>query len=569
MDSGHFVVFFKAIVNDQNYKMKSVKLFFLCIYFSGAFAVFAAADETGSSQGFAAKLTQEERNWLQEHPVVRISPDPDFLPVEFINKSGEYTGIAADYLKLMQKLIGIEFEILKFKNWDEVLEKTKNKESDMWGAAAPTPQRLEYMAFTKSYVQMPAVIIVRKSISRNLTLKDLKWKKVGVISDYGIHDYLRNNYPKLILKPVDNITAGLNKVSFGMLDVMVANVALASYYIEKTGLTNLRIAGRSGFNYNWAFATRKDWPEFNSILDKALSQITPEQRKSIYRKWISLDHDIWAQIKNALIGIGVVLLVGGVVAILYWNRSLKTQVRKRTEEINRKNVELQKLDDLKNKFLGMAAHDLRNPLTSVMGFTEMIIEMDLEKEEEKKYLEIISQASREMLNLINDLLDVSEIESGKFKMSLSPANLKEVIENRIKLSGFAAKAKKINIASALEDIPDFKFDKGRIAQVLDNLLGNAIKFSEAGTAIDVSLKGNEDEASFRIKDQGPGIDALEAKKLFGEFERLSNKPTAGEKSTGLGMAIVKKIVDDHKGRIRVESEVGKGTAFIVSLPMNK
>jgi len=543
--------------------------FILGISLLGAFAIIAEANEKVPPQPSELKLSQKEQAWLKEHPVIRLSPDPDFLPIEFINESGNYMGIAADYTKLLEKLIGIKFKVLTFKNWDEVLERTKNKEADMWGAATPTPQRLEYMSFTKPYIEMPAVIIVRNSADTNLTLDDLEGMKVGVNSGYGIHDYLMNNYPNLTLDPVPNVTAGLNKVSFGMIDVMVVNIAMASHYIEKAGLTNLRVAGESGFNYKWAFATRKDWPELNSILDKALSKISTDQRKAIYRKWVSLDHNIWARIKNILIGIAVVLLIGGVITILYWNRSLKIQVQKRTQEINRKNEELQKLDDLKNKFLGMAAHDLRSPLTAVMGFSEMILELELEGDEKDEYLQTINQVSRQMLGLINDLLDVSAIESGKFEISLNSASLKEVIENRIKLGNFNAKAKKIEITSTLEDVPDFEFDKERMAQVLDNLLGNAIKFSKPGTNIDVALKESGDEASFRIKDQGPGISSLEIDNLFGEFEKLSNKPTAGEKSTGLGMAIVKKIIDGHKGKIRVESEIGKGTAFIISIPMNK
>jgi two-component system, NarL family, sensor histidine kinase EvgS len=512
-------------------------------------------------------LTPQERAWLQDHPKIRLSPDPDFLPIEFIDESGKYMGIASDYINLLQKKLGIKFEILKFNNWTEVLKKTKNKESDMWGAATRTPQRLEYMLFTESFIELPAVIIVRKQVGRSLTLNDLKGMKVGVISGYGIHDHIMNNYPDLELDPLPDMKSGLNKVSFGMIDAMVANIAIASSYIEKGGLTNLRVAGESDFTYRWALATRKDWPELNSILDKALIQITAEERQVIYRKWVSLEHDVWGRIKNILIGIGVIIFFVGVITILYWNRSLKIQVRKRTQEINKKNDELQKLNELKNKFLGMAAHDLRNPLTSVLGFTELILEIeDLEEEERKSYLSMISQVSKQMLNLINDLLDVSAIESGKFDIVLKSGDLKEVVDDRIKLVSLSAKSKQINITTESEGGSEIEFDKARIAQVLDNLLSNAIKFSEPGTTIHVSLIKSDDKVSFCVRDQGPGISEEEVEKIFGEFEKLSNSPTAGEKSTGLGMAIVKKIVDGHKGEISVQSEVGKGTEFTISLP---
>ena len=527
-----------------------------------------------SAVGYAAEkkqelnLTQAEKDWLEAHPEIRLSPDPDFLPIEYIDESGKYTGIAADYIALLQKKLGTEIKILKFKNWTEVLEKTRNKESDMWGAATPTPQRREYMLFTKPFIELPAVIVVRKKVDRSLTLDDLKGMKVGVIAGYGIHDHIVNNYPDLQLDPVEDINAGLNKVSFGMIDAMVVNIALASFYIEKSGLTNLKVAGESDFIYRWALATRNDWPELNSILDKVLLQITPDERKAIYRKWVALELDVWSKVKNILIGVGVFIIIAGVVTILYWNRTLTAQVKKRTQEINGKNIELQELNELKNKFLGIAAHDLRSPLTSVMGFTDLILELELEEKEKKDYLITINRASKQMLALINDLLDVSAIESGKFEMNLRLGNLKEVVENRIKLISLSAQAKQIAIASTLEDVSEIEFDKNRISQVLDNLLNNAIKFSKPETTIHVSLNESGEKVSFYVRDEGPGIHKKEMDKIFASFEKLSNQPTAGEKSTGLGMAIVKKIVDAHKGYIEVHSEVGKGTEFRVSLLSN-
>ncbi|MBT3365744.1 MAG: transporter substrate-binding domain-containing protein [Nitrospina sp.] len=520
------------------------------------------------AQEMEVNLSEEEKKWLQAHPEIRLSPDPDFLPIEYIDESGKHVGIAADYIALLQKKLKVEFKTLKFKSWTEVLEKTRNRESDMWGAATPTPQRREYMLFTKPFLELPAVIIVRKKVDRSLTLEDLKGMKVGVIAGYGIHDHIVNNYPDLQLDPVENISAGLNKVSFGMIDAMVANIALASFYIEKGGLTNLRVAGESGFIYRLALAIRNDWPELGSILDKALLQITSKERKSIYRKWVSLEQGVWARIKNIVISIGVVLFITGVITILYWNRSLKSQVQKRTQEINKKNVELQELNELKNKFLGIAAHDLRNPLTSVMGFTDLILEMDLDEQEKRKYIVTINQVGGQMLNLINDLLDVSVIESGKFEMVLRPENLKEVIENRIQLINLIAQAKQIQIKAELDDVPAIELDTERISQVLDNLLSNAIKFSKSGTTILVSLNSSDNKINFYVRDEGPGIPEQELGKLFAPFEKLSNSPTGGEKSTGLGMAIVKKFIDGHKGQISVQSKVGEGTEFKVSLPIN-
>ena len=218
--------------------------------------------------------------------------------------------------------------------------------------------------------------------------------------------------------------------------------------------------------------------------------------------------------------------------------------------------------------MGKAVHDLHSPLTAAMGFANDFRAGGGRKRKGGIFTNYSPGEAERCVVIINDLLDVSAIENGKFEINLSPANLKELIEKRIKLHRFSAQAKEIKIAENLQGFPDLKFDKNRIAQVLDNLFGNAIKFSEPGTTVEVSLDENGKHAIINIKDQGLEFQQKEINKVFGEFQKLSNKPTAGEKSTGLGMAIVKKIVDGHKGMIRVESEIGKGTVFIVSLPMN-
>jgi len=126
--------------------------------------------------------------------------------------------------------------------------------------------------------------------------------------------------------------------------------------------------------------------------------------------------------------------------------------------------------------------------------------------------------------------------------------------------------KNIEMACELSDLPEIEFDNDRMCQVIDNLITNAVKFSEAGTKIMVTADTNGDQIIFSVADQGPGIPPDDLDKMFGTFQKLSNKPTGGEKSSGLGLAIVKKIVTAHDGTISVESEVGKGSTFIVSLP---
>jgi len=253
------------------------------------------------------------------------------------------------------------------------------------------------------------------------------------------------------------------------------------------------------------------------------------------------------------------------------NLELMEALARKNSELEKSNQELLALNQLKNKFLGIAAHDLRNPLSSIGGISEILLTEAMGKvtDEQREFLSIINTASNDMLALVNDLLDVSVIESGKLELQLQKGPLKKLIDERIRVDQIVAERKNITIHPLLSDIPDVLFDQNRLAQVIDNLLGNAIKFSPQGSNIYVSLDLDADMAKVSVRDEGPGIPAEEQSKLFGEFQRLSVQPTDGEKSTGLGLAIVKKIVEAHKGVLEVQSQTGQGSTFSFRIPLSQ
>ena len=263
------------------------------------------------------------------------------------------------------------------------------------------------------------------------------------------------------------------------------------------------------------------------------------------------------------------------------NQLMEYRAREKDHEINRKLMKelilkystaerkLVELNELKNKFLGIAAHDLRNPITAIMSFSEIIMDEEVGPitEEQKEFLGIIFNSSKFMLGLLNDLLDVSLIESGKLDLNVEKGSLKLLIEERIRINNVIAEKKEIKISFSLEDIPKTFFDSNRLSQVMDNLISNAVKFSNPQTGIYISLTSEEKFAKITVRDEGPGISDEDQEKLFGEFQKLSARPTAGEKSTGLGLAIVKKIIEAHHGQITVKSKLGKGTRFIFTVPL--
>lgn len=247
-----------------------------------------------------------------------------------------------------------------------------------------------------------------------------------------------------------------------------------------------------------------------------------------------------------------------------------TELLRVHEELCEKNAELMLLNEQKNQLLGMACHDLRTPLGNILAFSQYLLShVNTLKPEHLQFLNLIHSSSRFMLQLVDDLLDISKIEIGKLYLNLEKVDLKGLIQKNVQVNQFLAQAKQIELCFSSEsEIPLLWLDPLRIEQVLNNLISNAIKYSHPNTTVYIHLQLNEDEVLLTVKDQGQGIPKEEWDKLFLPFGKTSVRATQGEKSTGLGLAIVRKILQEHKGRIWVESEEGKGSIFSVVIPIS-
>lgn len=240
-------------------------------------------------------------------------------------------------------------------------------------------------------------------------------------------------------------------------------------------------------------------------------------------------------------------------------------------ELVKRNVELERLNEIKNQFIGVAAHDLRNPLQVIEGYSQMLAEETLGalSPQQQKVVSVIRRNSDFMLKLVTDLLSISKVEAGKLNLELEETDLPALLERNVELNRLLAGQKQIAIALSREpDIPLLKLDAPKIEQVLNNLISNAIKFSYPQTTVKVHTAKREKDVVVAVSDEGQGIPAGEVERLFVPFASLSVKSTGGEQSTGLGLAIVRRIIEGHGGRIWVRSEVGVGSTFSFSLLLN-
>jgi signal transduction histidine kinase len=249
---------------------------------------------------------------------------------------------------------------------------------------------------------------------------------------------------------------------------------------------------------------------------------------------------------------------------------MEKKVEHRTLELVQVNKQLKELNNEKNRFLGIAAQDLRNPIGTALSFADLLIEAydTIPDTDKKKHLKLILERCEFSLKLLNNLLDISKIEAGKIELDLQINNYKEFIKEVIALNQTLASRKQILLKLEWNS-PEthFKFDRNKIEQVLNNLINNAIKYSLPKKEVIIKVEMENMGVKTSVHDQGAGISEKELNLLFQPFQKVSSKPTGDETSTGLGLAIVKKIVEEHLGTIDVQSEVGVGSCFSYTIPI--
>ena len=252
---------------------------------------------------------------------------------------------------------------------------------------------------------------------------------------------------------------------------------------------------------------------------------------------------------------------------------VRTQLKlKRLQDQRRQDIlRLRELDALKDKFLQIAAHDLRNPLNNIVMSAELLDEHKEEfaqiDPEFKRILKMVRMAIRMMQSIINDFLDLRAMESGQLELQREQTSLNYVLEQALLQFGSYAEQKEVDVRSDLADnLPDCFADPDRLMQIASNLIGNAIKYSHLGGSVVVTSRLHDGCLRVEVQDDGPGIPEEEMPLLFTPFSRLSNKPTGGEKSSGVGLSIARHLVELHQGTIGAESEAGVGSTFWFEIP---
>jgi len=278
----------------------------------------------------------------------------------------------------------------------------------------------------------------------------------------------------------------------------------------------------------------------------------------------------------AMISITFILFISAFIALILfsWNKTLEDEVKSKTSELERSNDYLQnankklkELDRLKNDFVSMVSHELKTPLTAMKTSSEFLRESECNRDIKEEMLDLIIRNIDRQARMVDDLLDISRIESGKMKFIPEDVNIKEIIEIALHNVQKHAKDKSINImVNCPEDVAVIRTDKDKLIRVFVNLLTNAIKFTPEEGEVTIIVEDHENHLQTSIKDNGIGISREKRDKIFDKFYQVDSTATRKAGGTGLGLAIIKGIIDGQGGNIYLESETGKGSTFTFRLP---
>ena len=279
-------------------------------------------------------LTDEEGKWLSEHNTIKVACDSHWNPIEFRNKNGEFMGASIEYLKEIEKILGISFDICREDNWQKIMSEAKANQVDMFACISETQDSREYLSFSKPYLNLPIAIFAQDNKSYIGSLKELEGKHVAVVDKYATEEWLQKNYPKIILIPVKNTEEGVSTLQRNDTFAFIGNLVTTGYYISQNRITDIKVIGNTPYENKLSMAVREDWPIFIGIIEKALNAIPQDRKDSIYNKWLASKVRYEQEIDYSRLWQTIAIAGAIILGVITWNYKLGRAVRQRTQELS-------------------------------------------------------------------------------------------------------------------------------------------------------------------------------------------------------------------------------------------
>ena len=540
------------------------------------------------SMDYTPILTGEEKAWLRKHGAIRMG----FLASDsgvstFDPATGEFTGVITDYIQFAADCLGnqeLEFQLVGYDSKEAELDALKSGEIDMIFHCDQNPNLAEEYHFACTNTTWTSNLM---AVTNKQHFNENNVNRIAVPQNkLSLKKYLAFYYPQWEIVDCDTQEDAARLVKDGQADCFVTGISSENKYSKKYSFYSVPLVNpvRS------CFAVNSGNRSLLSILNKTIKAMPVNMLagalamyKSSARKVTLSDFikdNFFKVMLISSIAVAVVLLT--ILMLLQKARKAEAAARKAasdTQELNAKlQVAVEKAESAnraKSTFLSNMSHDIRTPMNAIIGFTTLALSNIDDTDRVKDYLAKTLASSNHLLSLINDVLDMSRIESGKIHLEEVEVNLSDVLHDLKTIVSGQIYAKQLELYMDAMDVTDEDVycDKTRLNQILLNLLSNAIKFTPAGGTVSVRVRQLAGQVrgcgqyEFRIKDNGIGMSPEFAKKIFEPFERERTSTVSRIQGTGLGMAITKNIVDMMGGTIEVQTAQGKGTEFTVCVPM--
>ena len=540
------------------------------------------------SMDYTPILTGEEKAWLRKHGAIRMG----FLASDsgvstFDPATGEFTGVITDYIQFAADCLGnqeLEFQLVGYDSKEAELDALKSGEIDMIFHCDQNPNLAEEYHFACTNTTWTSNLM---AVTNKQHFNENNVNRIAVPQNkLSLKKYLAFYYPQWEIVDCDTQEDAARLVKDGQADCFVTGISSENKYSKKYSFYSVPLVNpvRS------CFAVNSGNRSLLSILNKTIKAMPVNMLagalamyKSSARKVTLSDFikdNFFKVMLISSIAVAVVLLT--ILMLLQKARKAEAAARKAasdTQELNAKlQVAVEKAESAncaKSTFLSNMSHDIRTPMNAIIGFTTLALSNIDDTDRVKDYLGKTLASSNHLLSLINDVLDMSRIESGKNHLEEVEVNLSDVLHDLKTIVSGQIYAKQLELYMDVMDVTDEDVycDKTRLNQILLNLLSNAIKFTPAGGTVSVRVRQLAGKVhgcgqyEFRIKDNGIGMSQEFAQKIFEPFERERTSTVSRIQGTGLGMAITKNIVDMMGGTIEVQTAQGKGTEFTVCVPM--
>ncbi|MES2150321.1 MAG: transporter substrate-binding domain-containing protein [Pseudomonadota bacterium] len=560
----------------------------------------AAADGVRVQRDLA--LSEPQRAWLLEHPVIRVGVMSQRAPVESVGEDGQLRGISVDMLKRAEEMLGVRFELVPMTANGAALEQVRGHQLDMLSATNHWTARQSYLSFSESYLSTPIVLFAPAGVPNPGGLPGLAGKRVMVLAGTTTAEQVQRDWPGVNLLPVDTAAQAITALRRGQASAFVGALMTGSHQLQEMGASDIRVAGETDYNVQFSFGVRSDWPQLVAILDQALAAIPKNERDTIRQRWSHID--LGRQLDYRPLGaLGLAVLVA-----LAFILQLRVMVKRRTAAlesevaIRRANEEelqhfRRHLQDLvvertselaaakeaavagnlaKSVFLSNMSHELRTPLNAILGFSELLRHEANLLPAQRKTLDLINRSGENLLTLINDVLDMSKIEAERLEVERDAFDVVAMTADVVELLRVRAEAAQLALVfeRGASCVAAVYGDEAKLRQALINLVGNAIKFTEHGgvtVRLDTAPLNGADQAEgmlmlqIEVQDSGMGISPDDQQHVFEPFVQVG-APHA-QKGTGLGLSITRKLVELMGGQLQLASEAGVGSRFRIALPV--